>query len=62
MLARVGLVRAEFDCYGHHGCRKWFDPNRHMNMAYYMVAFDKATDVLLEQLGLSYAYTRHGWA
>ena len=31
-------------------------------MAYYMVAFDKATDVLLEQLGLSYAYTRHGWA
>ncbi len=28
-------------------------------MAYYMVAFDKATDMLLEQLGLSYAYTRH---
>ena len=28
-----------------------------MNMAYYMVAFDKASDVLLEQLGLSWAYT-----
>jgi len=37
----------------------WVDPNMHMNMAYYMVAFDRATDALLEQLGLSYAYTRH---
>jgi acyl-CoA thioester hydrolase len=28
-------------------------------MAYYLVAFDKATDVLLEQLGLAWDYTQH---
>lgn len=48
-----------FDRYQARVIADWVDPNRHMNMAYYMVAFDKATDVLLEQLGLSYAYTRH---
>jgi acyl-CoA thioester hydrolase len=37
----------------------WVDLNKHMNMAYFMVAFDKATDVLLEQLGLAGDYTRH---
>jgi acyl-CoA thioester hydrolase len=48
-----------FDRYRARVVAEWVDPNKHMNMAYYMVAFDKATDVLLEQLGLSYAYTRH---
>jgi acyl-CoA thioester hydrolase len=37
----------------------WVDVNKHMNMAYYLVAFDKATDVLLEQLGLAGDYTQH---
>jgi acyl-CoA thioester hydrolase len=39
---------------------EWIDLNGHMNMAYYMVAFDKATDVLLEQLGLATDYTAQG--
>src|SRR5207244_5181437 len=52
-------LSAPFDRYRARVVAEWVDPNRHMNMAYYMVAFDKATDVLLEQVGLSYAYTRH---
>ena len=43
-----GVVRAE-----------WVDVNRHMNMAFYLVAFDQATDVLLEQLGLARDYALH---
>lgn len=38
---------------------EWIDLNGHMNLAYYMVVFDKATDVLLEQLGLAADYTKN---
>lgn len=37
----------------------WIDLNGHMSLAYYMVVFDKATDVLLEQLGLAADYTKN---
>lgn len=36
----------------------WIDYNGHMNVAYYVLAFDKATDGLLDHLGLGEAY-RH---
>jgi acyl-CoA thioester hydrolase len=36
----------------------WIDYNGHMNVGYYGVAFDKATDALLDLLGLGEAY-RH---
>ena len=36
----------------------WIDYNGHMNVGYYVVAFDKATDALLDHLGLGAAY-RH---
>ena len=36
----------------------WIDYNGHMNVGYYGVAFDKATDGLLDLLGLGEAY-RH---
>jgi acyl-CoA thioester hydrolase len=36
----------------------WIDYNGHMNVAYYILAFDKATDVLLDQFGLGEAYRR----
>jgi len=37
---------------------EWIDYNGHMNLAYYVLAFDKGTDALLDHLGLGAAY-RH---
>jgi acyl-CoA thioester hydrolase len=37
---------------------EWIDYNGHMNVGYYSVAFDKATDVLLDNIDLGAAY-RH---
>ena len=36
----------------------WIDWNGHMNVGFYVVAFDKATDTLCEQFGCSWEYTR----
>ena len=36
----------------------WIDYNGHMNLAYYVLAFDKGTDGLLDRLGLGEAYRR----
>ena len=37
---------------------EWIDHNGHMNMAYYLVAFDLASDVLAENLGLTSEYKK----
>jgi acyl-CoA thioester hydrolase len=37
---------------------EWIDWNGHMNVGFYVVAFDKATDTLCEQFGCSWDYTR----
>jgi acyl-CoA thioester hydrolase len=37
---------------------EWIDYNGHMNVAYYMLAFDHATDALLDHLDLGDAYRR----
>jgi len=34
----------------------WIDYNGHMNVAYYVLAFDKGTDALLDYLGMDEAY------
>ena len=52
-------LSAPFEQYEARVIPDWVDGNGHMNMAYYMVAFDKASDVMLEQLGLSWPYTEH---
>ena len=36
----------------------WIDWNGHMNVGFYVVAFDKATDTLANQFGCSWDYTR----
>jgi acyl-CoA thioester hydrolase len=36
----------------------WIDYNGHMNVAYYHMAFDRATDVLLGRIGLGEEYLR----
>jgi len=37
---------------------EWIDHNGHMNMAYYLLAFDLASDVLAENLGLTREYKK----
>lgn len=34
----------------------WIDLNGHMNVAYYVLAFDKATDHFLERINLGWSY------
>ena len=34
----------------------WIDYNGHMNVGYYVVAFDRATDELIDRLGMDAAY------
>jgi acyl-CoA thioester hydrolase len=38
---------------------EWIDPAGRMNVGYYLVAFDHASDTLCEQLGVPWDYTRH---
>jgi acyl-CoA thioester hydrolase len=38
---------------------EWIDPNGHMNLGYYLVAFDLATDEFCRQVGVDWDYTRH---
>jgi len=35
---------------------EWIDANGHMNLAYYVVLFDRATDLLYDELGVGQAY------
>lgn len=37
---------------------EWIDYNGHMNVGYYMVAFDQATEALCAHLGIGEAYRR----
>jgi acyl-CoA thioester hydrolase len=39
---------------------EWLDYNGHLNLAYYLVAFDHASDKFLHHVGLGEAYTRAG--
>lgn len=38
---------------------EWIDYNGHMNVAYYLLVFDHASDALLDQLGLGVDYCKH---
>lgn len=39
---------------------EWVDANRHMNVACYMLVFDKATEIFLQQVGAGRGYTASG--
>jgi acyl-CoA thioester hydrolase len=38
---------------------EWIDGNGHMNVGYYVIAFDHATDTFCEQLGVAWDYVEH---
>lgn len=56
-------IPAPFDQYTETVRPEWIDHNGHMNMAYYVLAFDEASGALMRYIGIDQAYrdrTRHG--
>ena len=56
-------IPAPFDQYEGEVLPEWIDTNGHMNLAYYVVLFDYATDALFEAIGIGLKYkdaTNHG--
>jgi len=56
-------VPAPFDRYEGEVLPEWIDANGHMNLAYYIVLFDYATDALFDAIGIGREYkdaTNHG--
>jgi acyl-CoA thioester hydrolase len=51
-------IPAPFDAFSDVVRAAWIDHNEHMNMGYYMVVFDFATDAWFEYLGLGPDYRR----
>jgi acyl-CoA thioester hydrolase len=54
---------APFDGYQGEVLPEWIDANGHMNLAYYVVLFDYATDALFDAIGIGRVYqdvTNHG--
>jgi acyl-CoA thioester hydrolase len=49
---------APFDRFCGEVLPEWIDYNGHMNLAYYTVLFDQATDLLFDELGLGLDYRR----
>lgn len=49
------LIEAPFDRYRCSVEPAWIDYNGHMNVAYYLLAFDRATDLFLDFVGLDQA-------
>jgi acyl-CoA thioester hydrolase len=56
-------IPAPFDRYQGEVLPEWIDLNGHMNLAYYIVLFDYATDALFEAIDIGRSYkdaTNHG--
>jgi acyl-CoA thioester hydrolase len=49
-------IPAPLELYRDHVQDDWIDYNGHMNVAYYVLAFDRATDAFLTYLGLDSAH------
>lgn len=52
------MIVAPFDAYRDVVRPEWIDHNGHMNMGYYLVVFDFATDAFLAHCGLGEAHRR----
>ena len=51
-------IPAPYECFEGEVLPEWIDYNGHMNLAYYTVLFDYATDLLFDELGLGLDYRR----
>jgi acyl-CoA thioester hydrolase len=52
------MERQALDLYRGRVQAEWIDYNGHMNLAYYLLCFDKASDLLLDRLDLGESYRR----
>ncbi|WP_282606476.1 thioesterase family protein [Pelagibius sp. Alg239-R121] len=52
-------IEAPFDQHRAEVLPEWIDYNGHMNVAYYVLAFDQATDAFFDYIGLDEAYRRN---
>jgi acyl-CoA thioester hydrolase len=52
------IIPAPFDVYRDRVRAEWIDHNGHMNMGYYLVVFDLATDEFFAWVGLDEAHRR----
>src|SRR3970282_2053830 len=57
-ILRVQQPAAPFDVYRNRVRPEWIDHNGHMNMGYYVVVFDLATDEFFRSIGLDEAHRR----
>lgn len=56
-------IPAPFECYRGEVLPQWIDANGHLNLAYYVVLFDYATDALFDAIDIGLRYkeaTNHG--
>ena len=49
-------IKAPFSQFSEPVRPEWIDHNGHMNVAYYMLAFDHATDAFYDYVGVGFAY------
>ena len=56
--AMAGDIQAPFDVYRDRVRPEWIDHNGHMNMGYYLVVFDFATDEFFRAIGLDEVHRR----
>jgi acyl-CoA thioester hydrolase len=54
----TGAISTPFDAYRDRVRAEWIDGNHHMNMGYYVVVFDLATDAWLAWVGLDETHRR----
>jgi acyl-CoA thioester hydrolase len=54
----VTEIPTPLDVYRHVVRPEWIDHNRHMNVGYYLVVFDFATDAWMDFIGLDRAHRR----
>jgi len=52
------MIEAPFKLHRGQVRAEWTDENRHMNLAYYLVMFDAASDAVFEVLRIGQAYRR----
>ena len=50
------MIEASLDCYRDVVRPEWIDHNQHMNLGYYLVVFDFATDEFFRWVGLDQAH------
>lgn len=53
-------MTAPFDRHRERVLPEWIDYNGHMNVAYYVMAFDHATDTFYDDIGCGAAYKENG--